>query len=188
MRGMATKQPPPKAQSKSAQSKSALSALTKDNWATLGDDSEKLIGKFNLRKTDVPGVFRNQDGALVNESNVLMSLRQVQAAEQDRALEVLGEEVSSPAMLLKRVALDPTLPLSMRLSAAVSAAPYYDRKMPVAIEGGDPDKPMRTETKLTLSRLNGLEPAERKLALDLLEKLGLLGTPKSEVLGSSAES
>jgi len=133
---------------------------------------------MTLRRTELPGVFLNKEGAQVDERGILLSLSTVKALERGQDEAVLGEPVTSPAMLLKRVALDPTLPLTMRLSAAVSAAPYYDRKMPTAIEGGDADKPIRVEeTQSTLLRnLSALPADERRAALVLLERLGAMGT------------
>jgi hypothetical protein len=120
-------------------------------------------------------VFTNADGAKVDERGVLMSIRALQQAELVRDEDILNEPVTTPAQLLKRVALDPTLPLHVRMSAATAAAPYFDRKMPLALEGGDADKPIRTESSVLLKNLNALDGEERRAALTLLEKLGVLG-------------
>jgi hypothetical protein len=129
-----------------------------------------------LKRTELPGVYLNRDGAQVNEFGVLLSLRSVKETEARRDEEILGEPVTSPAMLMKRIALDVSLPLQLRLSAAVSAAPYFDRKMPTAIEGGDADKPIRVETtSKLLQNLDALPPDERKAALAMLERIGALG-------------
>jgi len=130
-----------------------------------------------IRRTELPGVFLNQEGAQVDERGVLLSLSTVKAIDAQLDVDVLGVPVTSPAMLLKRVAMDPSLPLAMRVSAAVSAAPYFDRKMPTAIEGGDVDRPLRVEeTQSTLLRnLSALPADERKAALALLERLGAMG-------------
>jgi hypothetical protein len=124
----------------------------------------------------LPGVYLNGDGAQVDERGVLLSLKAVRDIETQLDVEVLGEPVTTPALLLKRVALDVRLPLEMRLRAAREAAPYFDRRMPTALEGGDPDKPVRVETQSVLLRnLGAMKPDERKAALDLLERLGALG-------------
>ena len=61
-------------------------------------------------------------------------------------------------------------------AAATSAAPYYDRKMPTALEGGGADSPpIRTEHSVLIKNLNALSGEERKAALALLERLGVLG-------------
>ena len=149
------------------------------NAAHMATSSKMKPGSRTLlRRTEVPGVFLNQEGAQVDERGVLLSLASVKAAERQLDVDVLGEPVTSPAMLLKRVAMDPSLPLPMRVSAAVSAAPYFDRKMPLALEGGAADRPLRVEeTQSTLLRnLSALPSDERKAALALLERLGAMGS------------
>jgi hypothetical protein len=127
------------------------------------------------RRTDIPGVWLNRDGAQVDEAGVLVSLRRVKAIEAEHIAEVLhGPVPDSPAAFLRAVALDPTKPLHTRISCAVSAAPYFDRKMPLALEGGDPSRPIKSESSMAIRQLEKLDPAERKAALLLLEKLGAL--------------
>lgn len=166
----ARKNAPPAKSSKAPPSPS----LKGEDWVPTGELGNRPTGHLRLRRTAVPGVYHNTEGLQVDERGILLSLRQVKEAEADHDVEVLGAPVSSPAELLKRVALDPSLPLSMRISAAVSAAPYFDRKMPLALEGGDPDRPVRTTSSVTLKTLSALDPKERKAALDMLEKLGVL--------------
>lgn len=126
--------------------------------------------------TEIPGIFLNRYGYKVNDKGFLLPLREVQALETRRTEDVLGEEkTSSPAQYLRRVALDPTLQIHTRMAAAIAAAPYFDRKMPQALEGSSPNEPIKTEMSLTIKSLNALQPTERKAALALLEKLGLLG-------------
>lgn len=135
-----------------------------------GADSRPFI-----RATDLPGVYLNADGAQVNEAGVLMSLQAVKAAEAD-LIEELGEPPQSPAQFLKRVALDPRMPLTTRITTAIAAAPYFDRKMPLGLEGGDPSRPLRTEaTSTLLTNLERLTAEERREALAVLERLGILG-------------
>lgn len=61
-------------------------------------------------------------------------------------------------------------PLATRLAAAAQAAPYLHRKMPMAIEGGDPNRPI---TIVEIAQLKGLKTAELKVLATLLEKLGV---------------
>lgn len=149
----------------------ALSEATKRKSRELLDLPEPK----NLRKSDVPGLWINGDGQMVDERGIAVSWRQVKEAEAEQDSEVLGHEVTTPAELMKRIALDPRQPLYLRLDAAKAAAPYYDRKMPTALEGGDADKPLRAEHSVLIRNLNSLSAAERKAALALLEKLGVLG-------------
>lgn len=151
----------------------AVSAATKArSKAVLGVDAPKP----KLLHTEIPGVYVNADGKKVDEHGVLLSIRPLQRMEADRDEEILGEPVTTPAQLLKRIALDPTLSLYVRMDAAKAAAPYYDRKMPLSLEGGgDSSPPIRTESSVVLKNLSALGPEERKAALALLEKLGVLG-------------
>lgn len=126
-------------------------------------------------ETEIPGVYLNRHGYRVDAQGIFIPLRRLQEMDQTRAEEVIGEPVTSPAQYLKRVALDPTVPTHQRIAAAVSAAPYFDRKMPQALEGSNPNDPIKVTTSVTLKNLNALSPEERKAALALLEKLGLLG-------------
>lgn len=143
---------------------------------TLPSKAKRPTAKPSLRATELPGVYLNADGAQVDERGVLLSLRAVKDIETSLDEQVLGEPVTTPALLLKRVALDVRLPLETRLRAAKEAAPYFDRKMPTALEGGDPDKPVRVESQSVLLRnLANMEPDERKAALTLLERLGAMG-------------
>ena len=91
--------------------------------------------KVKLTPTDIPGVFRNKVGTLVDEHNVALSFKALRTKDQERFSEALGGgEVTQPADLLKAVALDPRLPLHTRMDAANKAAPYFTPKK-VAIQG-----------------------------------------------------
>lgn len=130
---------------------------------------------FKPIETEIPGVYLNRHGYRVDERGLFIPLRRLQEMEQTRAEEVIGEPITSPAQYLKRVALDPTVPTHQRISAAISAAPYFDRRMPIALEGSNPNDPIKTEASVTLKNLSALSPEDRKAALALFEKLGMLG-------------
>src|SRR5258706_12105018 len=53
----------------------------------------------------------------------------------------------TPLDFLLSVVRDDAADLDCRILAAKAAAPYMHRKMPVAIEGGDENRPMRFDTK-----------------------------------------
>src|SRR5688500_180893 len=89
-----------------------------------------------LAPTEVPGVFRNSAGNLVDEFGFILGLRKAKQAEQDDLSQVLGHEVRTPAEFLKALSLDPRVPVQMRMEAAKAAAPYTDRKMPQGLDGG----------------------------------------------------
>lgn len=54
--------------------------------------------------------------------------------EQEVAL--IGKVAETPAEVLLSVALDRSKPLPLRMAAAKDAAPYYDRRQPMALDGG----------------------------------------------------
>jgi hypothetical protein len=120
----------------------------------------------HLQLTDDPDVFRNEGGRLVDKNGVLLGFANATAAETAYAEKLIGGPVDSPAKLMKRVALDPLLPLAMRLDAAKGAAPYYDKKMPISIEQKNEDLTIDLKAVAAL-------PRPRRLAL--LEELKNLG-------------
>ena len=65
------------------------------------------------------------------------------------------------------------LPVTMehRLSAASTAAQYTHRKMPIALEGGDPSKPLMLIQAQALQKLSG---PELEALLGLMNKLGVM--------------
>ncbi len=121
----------------------------------------------HLTSTGIPGIFLNRDGKQVDSRGVLFNMGLAQKDEDALAFEILGETVDSPAKLLKRVALDPRLPLMMRVDAAKAAAPYYDKKTPVAIHNTNED------FTLDMTAIAKLPLAERRKLLDLLGTLGV---------------
>jgi hypothetical protein len=72
--------------------------------------------------------------------------------------------------------------LHYRIKAAHAAASYCHRKMPIAIEGDDADKPLVFDASL----LTGLTTREKRALLALFDKMALF-TPKP-VIEVSAES
>lgn len=128
-----------------------------------------------LRVTDIPGVYMNRDGAQVNQDGVLLSIRETLGAE--RALRAQLDSIDeTPAQYLRRVALDPRMPTPTRVQCAIAAAPYFDRRMPQALETTSRTT-VRTETSSrTLAALNAMDADARRAALDVLEALGLLDT------------
>src|SRR5260370_41674875 len=57
----------------------------------------------------------------------------------------------TPVDFLLSVVRDDAADLEYRLLAAKAAAPYMHRKMPIAIEGGDEDRPMRFDTRALIN-------------------------------------
>ena len=132
-------------------------------------DAAKNKAAFaHLRPTGDPEVFVNNAGSLTDRYGVLLSLGAKGAqAEADRALELIGGPVDSPAKLLKLVSLDPTLPMAMRIDAAKAAAPYYDKKTPVAIESKNED------FTLDAMAIAALPREQRRALLNTLRAMGV---------------
>lgn len=119
----------------------------------------KTPRRTGLTATDIPGVFRNKAGTLVNEANVALSFKALRAKDAERFREALGgADVAQPADLLKAVALDPRMPLGVRMDAAHKAAPYYTAKR-VAIQGveGAPPIGIAEASALPQKKLDELE-------------------------------
>lgn len=125
-----------------------------------------------LRTTDAPGVYLNAAGDAVNEHGVLLAFQSLRDAHDATVAEVLGAPAKTPAEVLKWAALDFRLPLGLRLDAAKAAAPYYDRKKPTSIDGGeDPAAPGGPGLPLgNLADLRGLSTKELATLYDLLAK------------------
>lgn len=121
----------------------------------------------HLAATDRPGVYLNSSGAFVDSNGVLLSLSALSGAEEALDVMILGKKVETPAELMKRIALDPRLPLTMRLDAAKGAAPYYDKKTPIATENTNVDKTM------DLAMLAKMPSGKRAELLALLKGLGV---------------
>jgi hypothetical protein len=122
-----------------------------------------------LRPSDITDVWLNELNIPCDADGVALSFKQVKARDLARFEEVIGEEVTSPAQLLKAVALDPRQPMNQRISAAISAAPYYNRKQPIALDGGlnpDTGRPI----PLAGPDLSGLSDADVTTYVALLRK------------------
>lgn len=117
--------------------------------------------------TDIPGVYRSPSGVLCDERGVALSFAQVRAQDNERFIEVVGEAPTTPAAFMKAVALDPRHPLDTRLKAANQAAPYFDMKMPLRLEGE-----LDTTSTIDFAKLAALSRDERTTLLALLQKVG----------------
>jgi hypothetical protein len=123
-----------------------------------------------LRPTDAFGVWRNSYGDLTDEGGVLLSFKALSTRHLENETRVLGKAAETPAEVMKMVAMDRLMPLALRLDAAKAAAPYYDRKKPQAIDGGeDPDNP-KEGLPIKMQNLRGLSADELASLSALLEK------------------
>lgn len=121
-----------------------------------------------LLHTDIPGVFRNRAGVLCNEKGIALAFTQLKQKDDERWTEVLGAPPSSPAELLKAVALDPRFHIDVRLHAARQAAPYYDMRMPLRIDGN-----VKQSGGLDLAALSKMPKKKREDLLSLLKEAGV---------------
>lgn len=127
-------------------------------------DEQKEMG---LRPTGTPGVFLNRSGQMVDADGILLTYGQVKGKDDARWERIIGEPVDTPAKLLKAVTLDPQQTLMTRLDAAKAAAPYFDRKKPIGIDGGSDGKPIEVlhRHKLVGMSQEELDDFERMLKL-----------------------
>lgn len=123
---------------------------------------------YRLRPSDIEGVYVNRMGVLVDADGIMISLARAREIEEER----FGDTTpSTPAELLKAAALNQRLPLEVRLDAAGKAAPYFDRKVPVGIEGSMPGSPINLTT--LRKGLKNLTPQELETLIALLAKAGI---------------
>jgi hypothetical protein len=87
-----------------------------------------------LSRTDTPNVYRNRAGVLVDADGIALGFRDVKREDDARFSEVLGRTPTQPLDIIEGVAMDPRLPMMVRLDAAVKAAPYRHPKL-VAVSG-----------------------------------------------------
>lgn len=120
----------------------------------------------HLRPTATEGVFINQSGARVNAQGVLLSLELTKDLDADFEI-IIGKKLETPGEFLRAVALHPSLPISMRLDAAKSAAPYTDRKKPISVEQRN------TNNDIDLTALAKLPREKRLQLLQTLRDVGI---------------
>lgn len=123
-----------------------------------------------LRATDIPGVFINKAGTHVDEHGVALSFKSLRQKDNDRFQEALeGSALGQPADLLRAIALDPRMPLHVRMDAATKAAPYFSPKL-MGVQGvaGQPPVGLGLD-KLPQRELDALEKA-LQLAESIINK------------------
>jgi hypothetical protein len=141
---------------------------------TAAKDAKPEAAFPHLTPTKDPEIFINAAGSLVDRHGILLSLSRNARPENERAQELIGEPIDSPAKLLKFIALDPTQPMLLRLDAAKAAAPYFDKKTPVAIENKNED------FSLDMVAISALPREKRLEILRVLKDLGVdLNAPKA---------
>jgi hypothetical protein len=112
-------------------------------------------------------VYLNAFNVPCDADGLALGFATLKALDRAKLAEVIDESADTPAKFLKALALDPRQPMAVRFEAAKAAAPYFDRKAPVAIDGGLDDA--GKAQPLNFAVLDELPKAK------LLEMLGLLG-------------
>lgn len=125
-----------------------------------------------LVPTDTPGVYLNSLRIPVNAAGVALTFLQVKRLDSERFEAVIGEPVDTPAKFLKAVSLDPRIGMGVRIDAAKAAAPYTDRKMPIAVDGGLGADGAAVPL-FDLSKLKGMPTEDIATMLALLKKNGV---------------
>lgn len=134
--------------------------------------------KSKLKPTGTPGVFENEVGVLCDHRGVALAILGLTNHNENRERAVLGKLAETPAEVLKVAAMDREMPMAFRVEAAAKAAPYFDRKMPQAVDGGaDPTNPGGPGLPINISDLKGLSTAELAQLKALLTKAQPTGTP-----------
>lgn len=87
-----------------------------------------------LLATDIPGVWKNRSGVLVDADGVAIGFKDLKRQDDKRFEEVLGRPATQPLDIIEGVAMDPRQPLHARLDAAKHAAPYRHPKL-IAMQG-----------------------------------------------------
>lgn len=118
-----------------------------------------------------PGQSGNPGGRPKGTTNV----RLTEAARQEMA----KRHGITPLEFLMSILRDPKAPLRQKVDAAKSAAPYMHAKMPISIQGGDQDKPIRLEAG-AFAKLN---KEELLMLRSILSKAGL-ADPNPSVTGT----
>ena len=122
-----------------------------------------------LRHSDIPGVYLNAHNVPCNEQGIALGFADIKKADHARLHEAGDAAVTTPAGFLRAVALDPRQPTYIRMEAAKAAAPYYDRRMSLGVDGGlgEDGKP------IPLMDLSALSAAELDHIAKLLAKAGV---------------
>ena len=131
--------------------------------------------RAGLVRTDVDGVYVNEMGTKVDHRGIALSIQKLKAKYNEQAVDVLGVPLRTPLDLLRMVAMDPRVPMHVRIEAAKAATPYISRKMPTAVDGGEdpsnPDGPgLPIKTEVGFGDLGKLSATDLAAFRALMEK------------------
>lgn len=134
------------------------------------NESKKKVPKPVLRANGNKGALVPGSGSLnpagrpkgsPNKKSILTNEQRKKLAEATDGI--------TPLYLLISIARDEDELMSTRIEAAKVAAPYLHKKMPIAIEGGDPNRPLN----LDIRGLQNLGTSELSQLKQLLVKAGV---------------
>lgn len=125
------------------------------------------------RKTEKPIPTPEQAEALHSLGTPSAAQRRKKPSEEEQRS--LAQRTGlTPLEYLVYLLRDPKIPLGIKIEAAKAAAPYMHKRMPIAIESSDANKPIR----LDLGSLQNLNRAEIATLRALLLKTGLVRIPQ----------
>ena len=125
----------------------------------------------SLRPADTPGVFLNDLNVPCDERGIALDFLQLRNLDRANYGAVIDDTVDSPAKYLKALALDPRMSTLIRMDAAKAAAPYFDRRAPISVDGGVGTD--GTVQPINMAMLAALPQKELEAALALFTKLGV---------------
>jgi len=132
--------------------------------------SERKAAKPVTRTNGAKGILVKGTGPLNPKGRPKGSLnkRSILTNEQRKKLAEATDGIT-PLYLLISIARDEDESMDTRIEAAKVAAPYLHKKMPIAIEGGDPNRPLN----LDIRGLQNLGTSELAQLKTLLVKAGV---------------
>lgn len=106
----------------------------------------------------------------LDEDGILLAFKNAQLEHELRERAIIGKAVESPAEVLLVTALDRALPMPLRIAAAKDAAPYYNRRMPIGVDGGlgkdGEPLPLFDPSRLSTEELTALHTILAKAGVD----------------------
>lgn len=134
------------------------------------DKPKKKVHKPILRTNGTKGALVPGSGSLNPEGRPKGSpnRKSILTNEQRKKLAEMTDGIT-PLYLLISIARDEDEAMDTRIEAAKVAAPYLHKKMPIAIEGGDPNRPLN----LDIRGLQNLGTSELSQLKTLLIKAGV---------------
>ena len=131
---------------------------------------EKKVHKPVIRTNGTKGRLAKGSGPLnpTGRPKGTLNRKSILTNEQRKKLAEMTDGIT-PLYLLISIARDEDEDMATRIEAAKVAAPYLHKKMPIAIEGGDPNRPLNFDIR----GLQNLGTSELSQLKQLLVKAGV---------------